>query len=83
VYVAVVLHVLAVETAQWSWLVVQEARTMWEEKRRTRSKGRRSRPPSEVGVVVLMSGEVVLSAYGDSLFGGLSRFSIIRNAEKN
>ena len=56
---------------------------MWEEKRRTRSKGRRSRPPSEVGVVVLMSGEVVLSAYGDSLFGGLSRFSIIRNAEKN
>jgi hypothetical protein len=61
VYVAVVLHVLAVETAQWSWLVVQEARTMWEEKRRTRSKGRRSRPPTEVGVVVLMSGEVVLS----------------------
>ena len=53
---------------------------MWEEKRRTRSKGRRSRPPTEVGVVVLMSGEVVLSAVGVSDVGW---FSKIRNAEKN
>ena len=31
---------------------------MWEERRK--SKGRRSRPPTEVGVVVLMSGTLVL-----------------------
>ena len=36
---------------------------MWEEKRRVRSKGRRSRLPTEVGVVVLISGTLIVHAF--------------------
>ena len=42
---------------------------MWEEKRRVRSKGRRSRRPTEVGVVVLISGTLIVHAFlGASMF---------------